>query len=110
MNILIIGIGALGGLIAARLTAGGTSVSFATRDAESAARLKVSGLRVIGVGGGLTVEARRVASLDAYACSDSFDLIVLATKLTTPSRLLQDYWVCSNRVARCYRSRMEACR
>jgi 2-dehydropantoate 2-reductase len=36
MNILIVGIGALGGLIAARLTAAGAFVSLATRDAESA--------------------------------------------------------------------------
>lgn len=80
MNILIVGIGALGGLIAARLTAAGSSVSLATRDAESAARLRVSGLRVIGVGGDLAAEAKRVAPLDAYAGSERFDLIVLATK------------------------------
>ena len=80
MNILIVGIGALGGLIAARLTAAGASVSLATRDAESAARLKASGLRVIGVGGAFAVEAMRVAPLDAYDGSDRFDLIVLATK------------------------------
>lgn len=66
MNILIVGLGALGGLIAARLTAAGASVSVATRDAESAARLKASGLRVVGVGGAFAVEAMRVAPLDAY--------------------------------------------
>lgn len=49
MRTLIVGIGALGGLIAARLRAAGSPVWLATRNAESAARLKASGLRVTGV-------------------------------------------------------------
>ncbi|HYL75063.1 MAG TPA: 2-dehydropantoate 2-reductase [Bryobacteraceae bacterium] len=80
MRTLIVGIGALGGIVAARLRAVGVPVRLATRNAESAARLKASGLRVIGVGGSLTVEASEVAAVDEYSTRDSFDLIVLATK------------------------------
>jgi 2-dehydropantoate 2-reductase len=49
MRTLIVGIGALGGLIAARLRAAGAPVWLATRNDESAARLKEYGLRVTGV-------------------------------------------------------------
>lgn len=80
MKTLIVGIGALGGIVAARLRAVGVPVRLATRNAESAARLKASGLRVTGVGGSLTVEAPEVTALDEYSTRDTFDLIVLATK------------------------------
>ena len=43
MRTLIVGIGALGGLIAARLRAAGPPVWLATRSAESAARLRHPG-------------------------------------------------------------------
>jgi 2-dehydropantoate 2-reductase len=66
MRTLIVGIGALGGLIAARLRAAGSPVWLATRNAESAARLKASGLRVTGVGGAVSVETVEVAPLDEY--------------------------------------------
>ena len=80
MRTLIVGIGALGGLIAARLRAAGSPVWLATRNAESAARLKASGLRVTGVGGAVSVETVEVAPLDEYLTGSRFDLIVLATK------------------------------
>jgi ketopantoate reductase len=47
----VVGVGALGGLVAARPQAAGSSVWLATRNAASAATLKASGLRVGGVGG-----------------------------------------------------------
>src|SRR5579862_576841 len=80
MRTLIVGIGALGGLIATRLRAVGSPVWLATRNAESAARLKASGLRVTGVGGAVSVETVEVAPLDEYLGGSKFDLIVLATK------------------------------
>ena len=80
MRTLIVGIGALGGLVAARLSAAGSPPWLATRDAGSAAALGKSGLRVTGVGGSLSVEAPRVAALDEYAKGSAFELIVLATK------------------------------
>ncbi len=80
MRTLIVGVGALGGLVAARLRASGSPVWLATRNAESAAKLKTSGLRVTGVGGALSVEVAEVAPVDEYRTRDTFDLIVLATK------------------------------
>jgi len=81
MKTLIVGIGALGGLLAARLRASGGTASLATRTAESAARLRSSGLRLTGVGGPVSVDAVEVAPVDGYrAGRDAFDLIVLATK------------------------------
>jgi len=80
MRTLIVGAGALGGLVGARLQAAGSPVWLATRNAESAARLKASGMRVTGVGGVLSVEAPDVAPVDEYPTRDTFDLIVLATK------------------------------
>ena len=110
MKILIVGIGALGGLIAARLTAAAASVSLATRDAESAARLKVSGLRVTGVEAPLRSKQCGLPPLEAYDSYHRFDLIVLATKahdaIEVASRSSR---ACSNRAPFCYRSRMVAC-
>ena len=80
MRTLIVGIGALGGIVAARLRAAGVPVRLATRNADSAARLKASGLRVTGVGGSISVEALEVAAVDEHFTRDTFDLVVLATK------------------------------
>jgi 2-dehydropantoate 2-reductase len=77
---LIVGVGALGGPIAARLRQAGSPVWLATRNAESAAGLRASGLRVTGVGGAVSVEVAEVAPVDEYGTRDPFDLIVLATK------------------------------
>ncbi len=77
---LIVGIGALGGLIAVRLRAAGLPVWLATRDAEQAARLRAAGLRVTGMGGAVTVQATAIAPLDAYGADDKFELVLLATK------------------------------
>ncbi|MBI1754110.1 MAG: 2-dehydropantoate 2-reductase [Acidobacteria bacterium] len=80
MRTLIVGIGALGGLIAARLQAMGAPAWLAARNAESAARLKASGLRVTGVGGDASAHSPDVAAMEAYSGHAPFDLIVLATK------------------------------
>lgn len=80
MKTLIVGIGALGGVIAARAQAAGFRVSLATRDATSAAALMASGLRVTGVGGEVSVSVKQVAAVSDYFAGNRFDLIVLATK------------------------------
>jgi 2-dehydropantoate 2-reductase len=80
MRTLVVGIGALGGLIAARLRAAGSPVWLATRNAESAAKLKESGLQARGVGGAVSVEVPEVAPVEEYHTQGKFDLIVLATK------------------------------
>ena len=79
-KILVVGAGALGGVIAARLRASGRPVWIATKDAQTATRLRATGLHVSGVGGAVSVEVAEIAPLDAYQESDAFDLVVLATK------------------------------
>jgi 2-dehydropantoate 2-reductase len=77
---LIVGVGALGGVIAARLRAAGAPVSLATRTAETAAWLRATGLRLTGVGGAVSVDVPEIATVDAYRAREPFDLVVLATK------------------------------
>jgi 2-dehydropantoate 2-reductase len=80
MKTLIVGAGALGGIIGVRLLAAGASVSLTTRNATSAEELKASGLRVTGMGGDLSIEAGEVAPLAEYSVSESFDLMILVAK------------------------------
>ena len=80
MKTLIVGVGALGGIIAGRLGVAGCRVWLATKNAEAAAHLKAHGLRVTGVGGTSSVSVDDVAPLDEYSDVDAFELIVLATK------------------------------
>jgi len=77
---LIVGIGALGGTIAARALRAGLPVRLAARNTESAAVLRRSGLRVSGIGGEAEVDRIDVAALEDYGKGDQFDLILLATK------------------------------
>jgi len=77
---LIVGIGALGGTIAARALRAGLPVRLAARTTESAAVLRRSGLRVSGIGGEAGADAIDVAALEDYGDGQQFDLILLATK------------------------------
>ena len=80
MRMLIVGIGALGGTIAARAIQAGLPVRLAARNADSADALRKSGLRLSGSGGAVRSEAVDVAAIEAYGTGDQFDLILLATK------------------------------
>jgi 2-dehydropantoate 2-reductase len=80
MQTLIVGIGALGGTIAARAVRAGLPVFLAARNADSAAALRRSGLRVSGIGGEARVAAVDVATIEDYKKGSQFDLILLATK------------------------------
>src|SRR5262245_56748807 len=80
MQVLIVGIGALCGTIAARALRAGLSVRLAARNIESAEALRRSGLRVSGIGGEVRVDAFDVAAMADYGKGDEFDLILLATK------------------------------
>ena len=80
MQILIVGIGALGGTIAARAVRAGLSVRLAARNTDSAAALRRSGLRVTGTGGEVRTDAVDVAAIEDYKKGSQFDLILLATK------------------------------
>ena len=80
MRILIVGIGALGGTIAARAIRTGLPVRLAVRNTDSAEVLRRSGLRVSGIGGETRAGAIDVAAIEDYGKGDQFDLILLATK------------------------------
>src|SRR5882724_13649958 len=80
MQMLIVGIGALGGTIAARALRAGLPVRLAARNTESAEVLRRSGLRVSGIGGEVEADTIDVAALEDYGKGDQFDLILLATK------------------------------
>ena len=80
MQMLIVGIGALGGTIAARALRTGLTVRLAARNTDSAEALRRSGLRVSGIGGELRADAIEVAAVEDYGKGDQFDLILLATK------------------------------
>ena len=80
MRTLIVGIGALGGVVAARMEAAGASVHLATRSTESAHILKARGLHVTGVGGEVSAGVHHVAPVQDYLGHEPFELIVIATK------------------------------
>ncbi|EAQ78971.1 ketopantoate reductase family protein [Blastopirellula marina] len=80
MRTLIVGVGAIGGLIAARLRAAGLPVWLATRDDQSATLLRRNGLRLTTANEDVAVDTPNVAELKSYLGQASFDLIVLATK------------------------------
>lgn len=80
MRTLIVGAGALGGLITARLLASGRPVALATRTAQTAAALEASGLALTGVGGAVSVGAPEVGPIEQFEDGRALDLIVLATK------------------------------
>jgi 2-dehydropantoate 2-reductase len=80
MRILIVGVGALGGTIAARALNAGMNVQLAVRDTDSAEALLRSGLRVSGIGGEATADSFHVAAIDSFGRGDRFELILLATK------------------------------
>src|SRR5215470_9605540 len=80
MQILIVGIGALGGTIAARALRAGLPVRLAARNRDSAQALRRSGLQVSGIGGEVRADAIDVAAVEDYGNGGQFDLILLATK------------------------------
>jgi 2-dehydropantoate 2-reductase len=87
MRTLIVGVGALGGVIATRLIANGVPVSLAVRTAESATKLKSTGLQVQGIGGASSATPADVAPFNSCSEAEGFDLIVLATKAQDASEI-----------------------
>ena len=80
MQILIVGIGALGGTIAARAIRAGLHVRLAARDNDSAKVLRRSGLRVSGIGGEVRDDVIDIAAVEDYGKGDQLYPIVVATK------------------------------
>jgi len=80
MRALIVGVGAVGGVVATRALCARIPVCLATRTKDAAARLRASGLSVAGVGGDAKCAPGEVAPLGEYRGGDRFDLILIATK------------------------------
>jgi 2-dehydropantoate 2-reductase len=80
MKMLIVGVGALGGTIAARVLRAGLPVRLAARNTDTAKALRRSGLRVSGIGGEVRTDVIDIAAVEDYGKGDQFDLILLATK------------------------------
>src|SRR5713101_7519799 len=80
MQILIVGVGALGGTIAARAISSGLPVRLADRNNDSAKALRRSGLRVSGIGGEVRADAIDVAAVEGEVKGDLIALILLANK------------------------------
>jgi len=79
-RILIVGVGALGGTIAARALNAGLSVFMAVRNVEMARSLRFSGLRISGAGAPIVVPAVKIATIEQYRGIEKFNFILLATK------------------------------
>src|ERR1700727_3214549 len=92
MKILIVGIGALGGTIAARAISAGVPVHLATRNTDYAEALRRSGLRVSGFGGEVRADVIDIAAVEDYGKGDQFDLILLATKAQDALEVAPSRW------------------
>ncbi len=79
-NILIIGGGAIGSLLAARLGAAGHAITLLDRP-QTAAALRANGLRLVEADGRTVVPAVQIVSTPAEAFGQvAFDLAILAVK------------------------------
>jgi 2-dehydropantoate 2-reductase len=78
MKIAIIGCGAIGGYVGARLALAGEQVTFIVRGANLAA-LRERGVRLI-MGDGTEHVARNVAATQDYADTGAHDMVILAVK------------------------------
>ena len=110
IRILIVGVGALGGTIAARALYAGVSVFMAARDEQVARSLRFSGLEVSGLGESIIVPAFQVATIEHYQTAEKFDLIVLATKAQEALAVSRNFLIYSRPAVRSYQSKMETYR
>src|SRR5208337_5195310 len=78
VKIAIIGVGAIGGYLGARLAHAGEDVTFIARGANLDA-LKIQGIRLI-LGDGSEQAVRHVKATSNYAAAGPQDLVILAMK------------------------------
>ncbi|GGX88371.1 2-dehydropantoate 2-reductase [Massilia dura] len=78
MKIAVIGAGAIGGLVGARLALAGEEVTFLVRGANLEA-IRNRGIRLIEAGGQMQVAAR-VRATDDYAAAGPQDIVIVALK------------------------------
>jgi 2-dehydropantoate 2-reductase len=78
MKICIVGAGAIGGMLGARLANAGESVTFVEKNAEHAHAIRTKGLRIEGEGG--DVLATGIDVVDDVRAAGQHDLVVIAVK------------------------------
>jgi 2-dehydropantoate 2-reductase len=78
MRICVVGAGAIGGLMGAKLSAAGETVTFIDRGANLAA-IRANGLK-LAMSDGSEVVARNVFATDDFASAGKHDLVILALK------------------------------
>jgi 2-dehydropantoate 2-reductase len=88
MRICIIGAGAIGGMLGARLALAGEQVTFIEKNREHANAIRSNGLRVDSEGE--TIVARDVAVTDSFAEPGEQDLVIIAVKAHQIPLLLPD--------------------
>ncbi len=77
-KILVVGAGAIGGIIAAFLTRAGQNVQLVTKYPDLADRIRESGIQVSGIKGSFTFPVPAVATIDE--AEGEFDFVIIATK------------------------------
>jgi 2-dehydropantoate 2-reductase len=88
MKIAIIGAGAIGGLVGAKLAAAGESVTFIARRRHVEA-IRANGLRLVAADGTEQV-TRDVRATDDYAAAGMQDIVILAMKANQVEDVLAD--------------------
>ena len=88
MRIGIIGAGAIGGMLGARLALAGENVTFIEKNREHAAAIRANGLRVESEGEAIV--AGGVAVTESFAEAGEQDLVVIAVKAHQIPSLLPD--------------------
>ena len=79
-NVAIVGAGAIGGLLGAKLSQSAARVSFLVRDRAYVDAIERNGLRVIPADGSKPLVARRVAVADDAAALGPQDYVIIAVK------------------------------
>ena len=88
MKIAIVGAGAVGGLVGAKLALAGEQVTFLVRGASLAA-VRANGVRLV-MGDGSEHVAGHVTATDDYAAAGPQDLVILAVKAHQMQSIAQD--------------------
>jgi 2-dehydropantoate 2-reductase len=88
MNICIVGAGAIGGMLGARLALAGEKVTFIEKNREHADAIRTNGLRVEA--DGEAIVAKDVAVTDSFAEAGRQDLVIIAVKAHQIPLLLPD--------------------
>lgn len=80
-NVLVVGVGAIGGVCAALIAKAGYALTVVCKHTETAQKIQTQGLKISGIRGAHTVKMQAVATC-AELGDNKYDLVLLATKAT----------------------------